>query len=239
MENLDHWNYADTFTAIEAACLIKGINPNDDPAIDEKRLKPIIDRMRKDFDTTCWTVLCAAYDGEASETLRKYSDKGLLSNVIDELISDVATDNNNMDLLEFYAAKRAQEEEQEKFPQDSEYIDIDYEMEKYFPFHDQKFSRRSLQKWIKESNFQSAYTFANENFKSDKGLEKPIETRERNTLLIIIAALCKKSGYDYKDHSKTSLKIFNDCELLGCPTGLQGISNHLKKIPDALEARSK
>lgn len=231
MEKLDHWSYADTFTAIEAACLIKGINPNDDPAIDEKRVKPIIDRMRKDFDTTCWDVLSAAYDGENPETLNKYSEKGLLSIKLEELISDVASDDPNMDLFEFYAARRTQEEEQKKYPEDSEDIFIDFEMEKHFPFNEQIFCRKCLVNWIKKNDLKSQYVFGTKS----NDLDKPLGEVERRNLLIIIAALCIDKEYDYTKHAKIAGIIHQTTTKMNETIGDSTIETHLKKIPDALK----
>jgi|GEM_PF-3508151 len=70
-------------------------------------------------------------------------------------------------------------------------------------------------------------------------LEKPIATRERNTLLTIIAALCKDAGYDVSKHSKTAGLIRNTAASMGVTIGETTIEMHLKKIPYALEARTE
>lgn len=68
---------------------------------------------------------------------------------------------------------------------------------------------------------------------------KPIETRERGTLLTIIAALCRDAGYDFSKHAKTAGLIQSTAATMGCSIGETTIENHLKKIPDALAARMK
>ena len=71
---------------------------------------------------------------------------------------------------------------------------------------------------------------------------KPNETlgqRERNTLLIIIAALCKDAGYDYIKHAKTAGLIQSTAEKMGVSIGETTIEGYLKKIPDALGSRAK
>jgi hypothetical protein len=70
-------------------------------------------------------------------------------------------------------------------------------------------------------------------------LDKPIATRERDTLLTIIAALCKDAGHDYKKHAKTAGLIQSTAAKMGVSIGETTIEGHLKRIPDALEARMK
>lgn len=69
--------------------------------------------------------------------------------------------------------------------------------------------------------------------------DKPLSTRERNTLLTIIAALCKDAGYDTKKHAKTAGLIQGTAASMGLSIGESTIEGHLKKIPDALESRMK
>ena len=69
--------------------------------------------------------------------------------------------------------------------------------------------------------------------------EKPLNTRERNTLLTIIAALCKEATIDYNTASKAANLIQGAAAELGVNIGETTIEGHLKKIPDALENRMK
>ena len=69
--------------------------------------------------------------------------------------------------------------------------------------------------------------------------EKPLSTRERNTLLTIIAALCKIAGYDIAKHAKTAVLIQSTTASMGLSIGESTIEGHLKKIPNALESRMK
>ena len=69
--------------------------------------------------------------------------------------------------------------------------------------------------------------------------EKPMTTRERNTLLTIIAALCKDTGYDYLKAAKTAGLIQSTAARMGVSIGETTIEGHLKKIPHALETRMK
>ena len=70
-------------------------------------------------------------------------------------------------------------------------------------------------------------------------VERPLSTRERNTLLTIIAALCKDAGHDFTKHAKTAGLIESTASKMGLSIGDTTIEGHLKKIPDALESRMK
>jgi hypothetical protein len=69
--------------------------------------------------------------------------------------------------------------------------------------------------------------------------DKPLVTKERNTLLTIIAVLCKESNLDYKTHAKTAGLIQNTAASMGISIGETTIENHLKKVSDALGSRMK
>ena len=69
--------------------------------------------------------------------------------------------------------------------------------------------------------------------------DKPLRKRERDSLLIIIAILCKDVGYEYGKVSKTTSLIKNTAVKLGIRIGDTTIDEVLKKIPDALETRMK
>jgi hypothetical protein len=70
-----------------------------------------------------------------------------------------------------------------------------------------------------------------------KEVEKPIQTSERNSLLTIIAVLCKEAKLDYKTASKTSDLIEGMADSMGVSIGATTIRDHLKRIPDALRTR--
>lgn len=69
--------------------------------------------------------------------------------------------------------------------------------------------------------------------------ERPLRTRERNTLLSIIAVLCRESKYDYARPAKIAGLIKKKAEEMGLDIGESTIENHLKKIPEALEVRMR
>ena len=70
-------------------------------------------------------------------------------------------------------------------------------------------------------------------------LDKPLVTRERVTLLTIIAALAHEIGIDISKASKAGSIIEVLTEKLDARVSARAIENHLKRIPDALERRGK
>ena len=69
--------------------------------------------------------------------------------------------------------------------------------------------------------------------------EKPLATKERNTLLAIIAALCKEAKIDYTKPSKAAEILLGMADEMGLSISKRGIEEHLKKIPDSLASRMK
>jgi hypothetical protein len=69
--------------------------------------------------------------------------------------------------------------------------------------------------------------------------ENPLTTRERNTLLTIIAVLSKEAKIDCNKSAKAAGLIRGLAYDMGISIGETTIEGHLKKIPDALEARMK
>jgi hypothetical protein len=68
--------------------------------------------------------------------------------------------------------------------------------------------------------------------------EKPLELRERTTLLVMIAALAKLSGIDLKKPSSAAVSIERQTELMGARVAARTIENHLNRIYEAMESRS-
>jgi hypothetical protein len=69
--------------------------------------------------------------------------------------------------------------------------------------------------------------------------EKTLSTRERDTLLTIIAALAKAAKTDILDYGKSAQYISGLTDEIGANVSKRTIEEHLKKIPDALEVRMK
>lgn len=69
-------------------------------------------------------------------------------------------------------------------------------------------------------------------------LDQPLATREKNTLLTIIAGLCDYSAIDYKKRG-CAKNIAAYTEEIGAPISEDTVRRWIKKIPDALEIRMK
>lgn len=67
--------------------------------------------------------------------------------------------------------------------------------------------------------------------------EKPLTKRERNTLLIIIAALANQLHLDISKTAKTGALISSYADLIGIPVDHSTIENKLKDIPALLADR--
>ena len=74
---------------------------------------------------------------------------------------------------------------------------------------------------------------------SNKRASDEPSTRERRTLLTIIAALCNDAEYDYTKAAKTAGMIQSMADKMGVSIGETTIEGHLKKIPNALGTRMK
>lgn len=72
---------------------------------------------------------------------------------------------------------------------------------------------------------------------SNPTTERPIELREKTTLLVIIAALAKVAGIDVARPSKAATEIETHTALLGARVAARTVENHLKSIPEALERK--
>lgn len=73
---------------------------------------------------------------------------------------------------------------------------------------------------------------------TDTGSKAIMMTREKNTLLVLIAALCKQANFDYSQRG-ISKAIEAATEELGARIGDDTIRKILKEIPEALESRQK
>lgn len=68
---------------------------------------------------------------------------------------------------------------------------------------------------------------------------KPLDPRERSTLLIIIAALAKEAKINIDSPGKAALSIEGLTDSMGAHTSKRAIEDHLKNIPYALATRMK
>ena len=75
--------------------------------------------------------------------------------------------------------------------------------------------------------------------KPDQKAEKPLEQRERTTLLVIIAALAELADVDVKKPAKAGLTIESQTVRMGTEVSSRAIQDHLNRIPEALARRGK
>ena len=68
-------------------------------------------------------------------------------------------------------------------------------------------------------------------------MDRPLEWKERATLLVIIAALAKLAKVDIDKPSKAAVAIESQIALMGCHMGVRTIEVHLNRIRDALERK--
>lgn len=68
--------------------------------------------------------------------------------------------------------------------------------------------------------------------------ERPLATTERNTLLCMISALCTKAGINPSERGSAS-RIVRLLDKQGTPLSEETVRKHLRKIEDAVEARTK
>lgn len=72
----------------------------------------------------------------------------------------------------------------------------------------------------------------------DDESERALGTRERNTLLAIVGVLCKAQGYDLSQPRKAGGSLQSLALQAGITISDKTIAEHLKRIPEAMEARS-
>ncbi|WP_264878088.1 hypothetical protein [Vibrio agarivorans] len=68
--------------------------------------------------------------------------------------------------------------------------------------------------------------------------EKPLATRERNTLLVLIGALCRQLDINPSSPGVAS-SVAAMTELVGAPVGEETVKNKLDQVAEALERRQK
>jgi hypothetical protein len=73
---------------------------------------------------------------------------------------------------------------------------------------------------------------------ADSGDDRPLTTRERNTLLVVIATLCAELKIDPNRPAKSASIIKDAAVRNGLSIGESTIEGVLKKLPEAIAARS-
>lgn len=235
MTDLWKWDFASEFRLYEAAALIAGIDPavivaetepaKDNPRIfdyhDNPKIKPVVERMMRSFFSALdlysalqkgvWGNSCAE---PQPELVLRSAPMELIPMTIENL--RVPLDANVQDALNAWANS-------------GEDPSI-YETE--------KFSRKELSRWLTANRLRSVYEFAQIPAAGDQHPDRSLGTKERHTLLVIIAALCVEAKCDYQKVAKTAGTIRNVALAMGVSIGETTIESHLKRIPDALAART-
>lgn len=215
MERLIHWEYATAFSAHEAAYLILGTDPASGTAENDQLVRPILDRMADAYNEALTDYY---FDWErgfvhATEALRERDRAGLESEEMARLVQLCRERNDATQFMRWFKSENSE-------------------------FHRQTFSRAEIQRWIAENQLPAKYQFSGPSVVPSES-DKPLITRERNTLLSIIAVLCKEARLDYKSPAKTAGLIQHAADQLGFNIGETTIEGHLKKIPAALAGRTK
>lgn len=121
-----------------------------------------------------------------------------------------------------------------------------YEFES-FSFHEASAKKESINQ-AKTADVIAAYkALAIENkylkdkldqatLKAPAYVDRPLEKKERRSLLTVIAALCEHSKIDIAGRDSTGL-IVNLTQFLGAKIGEDSIKKYLKEIPDALDSK--
>ena len=71
----------------------------------------------------------------------------------------------------------------------------------------------------------------------EPAMERPIGQRERDSLLVIIAALAKLAKINVAKPSAAATAIESEIRLMGTRLSSRAIEDHLRRIPDALERK--
>ncbi|GAC1569064.1 MAG: hypothetical protein NVS3B3_23040 [Aquirhabdus sp.] len=226
MEGLDHWNCVSIFSAVDAAYLVKGIDPSGVVSSEGREVRHIVDSMRRDYNAAYSNLVDRIENLEKLFGNQIVEISGLLSVELEQLISDrMDGDGSHFEfLLDRFAALN--------YDPDDEIIDNTFE------FSTQNFSRERLHEWITNTGVKSAYDFLQIPEQNIAISDRPVATTERRTLLVLIAALCQKANYNYSDKGiagPLQRMIFNEVSVNVTDDTIRKI---LRQIPDALEART-
>lgn len=121
---------------------------------------------------------------------------------------------------------------------------IQYETERFHEIWshsglEEKLSPVDFIKWANETDLIPIWL----EYAKEKNLleqeEKPVTDKERDTFLVIIAALAKEAGIDINKTTKAGELIASLTQQMGCPVGATTVENKLKLIASAIQSRSK
>ena len=228
--DLSHWDFSEHFKAKEVAELIVGIPPEantnlfgiygDEVSYTEK-ITPVLRRMSGAFRHAEEIMyLLVRFKGETQEALKTFPFNPIALH--SEFMVNIR---NSGDEIAFASYSNFSDTPQE--------------------FYKVYFGRKEVHRWLTAIGMKSVYQFEVQKANSDsqtiapQSEEKPLSKRERDTLLTIIAVLCKEAKLDYKTASVTADFIQSTAAGMKISIGASTIRDHLKKIPDALGTRTK
>lgn len=212
MSDLSVWDLANDFSGKEAAALIVGEKP---PSV-SGNWQPVIDRMIRSYQSAVnWHIGAVVCDPEHCET-------------------------RPAEMLESIEMRWREN------PDDIEESRVPHVFHSWLAdstrsgFDLQRFKRDEITQWLEAIGHKSVYQFQVKGPGRDAaGSEKVLGTRERDTLLTIIAALAKQAKIDVNAPGKAALTIEGWTTEIEAHVSKRAIEEHLKKIPDALATRLK
>ena len=229
MADLSRWIYAEDFTGQEAAYLILGVDPSIATLDDGRRVLLIEERLKKAYEAAFKNIYDDIIMGPMFGPYLCYQIENPPTARQEVLYSVEITNGLKPETEHQYS---------------SEFFRIWLESGDR-KFRDQRFSKVELGRWITENKLVSHYEFSSDQIaqqpkKTDSfSMDKPLSNRERDTLLTIIAVLCKEAKFDYTKHAKTAGLIQSTAVGMGLQIGESTIEEKLKKITNALASRMK
>jgi hypothetical protein len=240
--DFSHWNMAADFSINEVACLASGIEPVENSA--NPRVLAIT-RLLLNAYMSCRVSCSEVLQQNLQDRLagQEQSYPGFMADAFEE-----PGELPSIDLRHSFGEALQQPDSKRLIPAKDDSM---------------RFARGDLEIFFRECHFQPDVPFYNQmpKFLSPAGepgtatdekqgeiVLAPVEkksapadlaTRERNTYLCIMAALCKEAKLDYKKPAKTAGLICDMASRMGISLGESTIEGYLKKIPDALESRMK
>ncbi|WP_313632405.1 hypothetical protein [Massilia timonae] len=98
-------------------------------------------------------------------------------------------------------------------------------------FDEQKFSRAEINRWLSETKLTTRYKFSTTQIDN-----KELRSNERDTLLIIIGALCNKLDH-YPMNRDTASSVARLVNALGVKMDVETIRPKLQQVPNAISNR--
>lgn len=265
MENLTHWDFVENFSGFDAAALILGIEPRESEDDDDSRIRLVIDRMELHYNHALKRHYQEAFnlnsaDFQDTEADRPFELESVQMNEMRRQSYPADEENpfsgwlssehqsqfgyqmfSRQAIADWLVANKLNSIYQFKLGQSSvdteatghEESDICFELTSPIGM------AHALKQEVFMPNEVARVEATSEDQSAVQTTEKPLSTRERNTLLTIIAALAKYGKIDIKECGKSAQFISGLTAEIGASVSKRAIEEHLKKIQDALEVRMK